>query len=85
MKTVTAREIQHGLSGYLERVSRGETLRITKHGKGMARLVPDEAEKPANKVEWPDFAARMKRRFPDGVPVGIPISEVLHKAREERF
>ena len=69
----------------MERVSRGETLRITKQGKDMSRWVLDEAEEPANKVRWPDFAARMKRRLPDGVPVGRQASVVLQEEREERF
>ena len=51
----------------------------------MSRWVLDEAEEPANKVRWPDFAARMKRRLPDGVPVGRQARVVLQEEREERF
>ncbi len=38
-------------------------------------------EQRARKVEWPDFAARRRRIFPDGPPPGPPLSEIVCKAR----
>ena len=83
MKTVTVRDAQHGLSALLERVRRGEQVTITRRGQVVARLVPPAPRR--KKVEWPDFAARMKRLFPAGSPPGEPPSEVIRRMREERF
>ena len=42
MKTVGACEAKTHLPRLLERVSRGESLTITRHGRPVARLVPVE-------------------------------------------
>jgi len=84
MKPATAREVQHGFGRVLARVSRGETVVITKHGKKVAQLIPLPPE--AGKApRWPDFEARLKRRFPDGPLPGAPASTVISEMREERF
>ncbi len=83
MKTATVREVQHKLSRVLARVRRGEEITITRRGKAVARLVPTAL--PDNrKVEWPDFAGRMKRLFPAGPPLGKSTSEVVLELREDR-
>ena len=41
MKTVGSFDAKTRLSELLERVSHGESFLITKHGRPMARLVPD--------------------------------------------
>ncbi len=41
MITVTAAEGKNSFPELLERVERGETVRILKHGRARARLVPD--------------------------------------------
>ena len=84
MKTATVREVQHKLSRVLARVKRGEEITITKRGKAVARLVPTAVAAGGEKAEWPDFAGRMKRLFPNGPPPGKPTSEVVMDLREER-
>ncbi|BBK31592.1 prevent-host-death family protein [Stella humosa] len=44
MTTVGAFEAKTHLSALLERVSRGEEITITRHGKVVARLVPPEVD-----------------------------------------
>lgn len=44
MTTVGAFEAKTNLSALLERVAQGESFRITRHGKPIARIVPDEPE-----------------------------------------
>jgi prevent-host-death family protein len=46
METVGAFEAKTHLSSLLERVERGETVTITRHGKPVARLVPVEHRNP---------------------------------------
>jgi prevent-host-death family protein len=47
MDTVGAFEAKTHLASLLERVERGETFTITRHGKPVARLVPVERRDPA--------------------------------------
>ena len=44
MKTIGAYEAKTHLPRLLERVARGETLTITRHGQPVARLVPVETD-----------------------------------------
>ena len=44
MEVVGAFEAKTHLSALLTRVENGETFVITKHGKPIARLIPDKAE-----------------------------------------
>jgi prevent-host-death family protein len=80
MKTATVREIRHDFGRVLNWVEDGEQVEITKRRRVVARLVPVRAK--AKKIEWPDFQARLKMTFPNGVK-GKPISEILDEARGE--
>jgi prevent-host-death family protein len=44
MRHIQASEAKTHLPSLLDDVERGETLVITRHGKPIARLVPDEAQ-----------------------------------------
>ena len=44
MRHIQASEAKTHLPSLLDNVERGETLVITRHGKPIARLVPDEAQ-----------------------------------------
>ncbi len=46
MKSVGAFEAKTHLNELLTRVSNGETIRITRRGIPVAKLVPDQEEKP---------------------------------------
>ncbi len=83
MKKATAREVQHGFSGYLERASRGESVVITKHGKKMARLVP-EGEGQRRPVRRPDFEARLGAIYGEGWRAATTGTEAVQEARGER-
>jgi prevent-host-death family protein len=48
MRHIQASEAKTHLSSLLDDVERGETLVITRHGKPIARLVPDEAGQKAD-------------------------------------
>lgn len=83
MATATVREVQHQLRAFLDRVERGEEIAITRRGHAIARLAPLRPKR--TKRHWPDFEARMKRLFPDGVPKGEPPSESIRTMRGERL
>ncbi len=46
MDTIGAFEAKTHLSSLLERVARGESFTITRHGKPVARLVPAQQREP---------------------------------------
>ena len=80
MKTASIREIRHDFGKVLNWVEDGERVEITKRRRVVAMLVPVKAK--TKKLEWPDFEARRKKIFPNGVK-GKPISEILDEARGE--
>jgi antitoxin (DNA-binding transcriptional repressor) of toxin-antitoxin stability system len=59
MKTITIRELLHNPTRTLRVVERGGTVRLTRRGQPVARLIPEPAPAP-RKIKWPDFAARAK-------------------------
>lgn len=80
MKTATVREIRHDFGRLLTWIEEGEQVEITKRKRVVARLVPVKA-KP-RKVKWPDFAARRRKLFPNGIR-GKPVSEIVDEGRGE--
>lgn len=71
MKTISARELHHHTSEVLARVERGEEIKISKRGKLVACVMPAQKQKLA-KLRLPDFAARLKKNFPNGPIKGDP-------------
>ena len=47
MRSIQAAEAKAHLSSLLDEVERGETIVITRHGKPIARLVPDAEDRQA--------------------------------------
>jgi len=66
MKTITMRELLHHSADVLRVVERGGTVRLTKRGRPVARLIPEPQPVP-RKVEWPDIVARTKSYCGDAV------------------
>jgi prevent-host-death family protein len=81
MITVGAFEAKTKLSELLDRVERGEEVTITRHGKPVARLVADRAEKaPADIME--EFRLVRERLRLEGV--SLPLDEILSLKNEGR-
>ncbi len=57
MKQVQASDAKARLAELLDDVERGETIVITRHGKPVARLVPDEA---ARRARFDEIVAHMR-------------------------
>jgi len=83
MKTVSIREVQHGLKDVLARVSAGETVRITRHNRVVAELTPPRRRAALKKFAMPDFLARTKVIF--GEHVLSDSTPLLREMREDRF
>ena len=59
--TVGAFEAKTHLSELLQRVEHGEHITITKHGRGVARLIPGIEQEPEN--NWSEFWERADSRI----------------------
>lgn len=77
MRTIGAFEAKTHLSALLERVSKGETITITRHGVPAARLVP--IEEPTKRIMHATLLERMRdlraRVRPDTMRVKDMIEE----------
>lgn len=76
METIGAFDAKTRLSELLERVARGESFLITKHGHPVARLVP-ESHDPA-RVE---HAVELLKSFHEHMPE-VPLEEILDSRHE---
>ena len=74
---VGAYEAKTHLPALLERVSRGEEITITKHGKAVARLVPVTG---AN-VERRHAAIDRLKEFGKGRTLDVPIKQLIEEGR----
>jgi prevent-host-death family protein len=65
------------LPALLERVSRGEQIVITKHGRPIARLVPIERAGPDRRRE----AVERLKEFGKGRTLGVPVKQLIEEGR----
>jgi antitoxin (DNA-binding transcriptional repressor) of toxin-antitoxin stability system len=56
----------------------GEVVELRKRNRVVARIVPESPR--TTPVEWPDFAARLKRNFGDRI---LPGADLLIEEREK--
>ena len=83
MTTITMRELMHNPTGVLRIVEHGGTVRLTRRGRPVARLVPDVPAKPG-KVQMPDFAARA-RAYSGGFVMSDAAVKRMKDAEDRRF
>ncbi|EJL85602.1 prevent-host-death family protein [Polaromonas sp. CF318] len=78
MHTIALSEFRANASAMIDLVEQGETVRILRHGKPVAELVPLKAEDDAAKVpNW-------KKPFePVVLPPGVSLSQAVLDERNE--
>lgn len=77
MHSVPLSEFRANASAMLDLVEKGETVRILRHGKPVAQLVPVAADEPAKVPSW-------KRPFePVVLPEGVSLSQAVLDERNE--
>ena len=78
MKTVGAFEAKTHLNELLKRVSKGETIRITRRGVPVARLIPDPENEPKDLRR---IAAEI-REIREGAKLsGLTLRELINEGR----
>jgi prevent-host-death family protein len=78
MQTISSRQARQRFRDMLNSASRGETVRITRRGEEVARLVPPPRP---NSGVLPDLTAFRKRL--KGKVKGKPLSRTVIEMREE--
>ena len=59
----------------------GEVVELKKRNRGVARIVPESPK--IRPVEWPDFAARLKKQFGDRVLT--PVADLIADRESSRY
>lgn len=88
MKTISTQQAVEQFDEYSKLAHNGEKILVTREGKPWVLLSPPAAvvasEGAADQLEWPDFAARLKKYYP--APVNGPTAtELLAQDKADRF
>lgn len=78
MSEVGGFEAKTCLSRLLDRVARGETILITRHGKAVARLAPVSPAKRSNRRKAVEQLKELRKRYTLN---GLSIRELTDEAR----
>ena len=77
MRQVQASEAKTHLPSLLDDVERGETLIITRHGKPIARLVPEDATQKQKVRQTIDRIRELRKSMP-----GMTVDEIIAAKHE---
>jgi len=77
MKTITVRDLRYDFPKVEKLLAQGEVVEITKRGKTVGRIVPEDKGRPP----LPDFLGRIRAVFGDEM---LPVTgaEIVHADRE---
>ena len=81
METASAREIQHHLAVYLNKVTKGQEINILRRNKPIARLIAIREENKEYKADWNSHRDELKKIFGKRKPTGKLMSEIVSDAR----
>ncbi len=79
MKTATVRDLRNNYTSVLRWVSAGEDVLITRRGKVIARLTP-ENDQTAQEVDWASSPEVLRDRSGDRVMTAEQSAEILAEA-----
>lgn len=81
MQTLPLSEFRANVSAMLDLVEKGETVRILRHGKPVADLVPARPEEPRPLPSWKRKIEPLRYQRPDGKTLAQLIIEERENAR----
>jgi prevent-host-death family protein len=79
MKTATVRDLRNHYTSLLDWISAGEEIVITRRGKAIARLVPEQAQ-ATSRVDWSQSPAVARDRTNSRVMSAEESQEIVHDA-----
>ena len=88
MKTISTQQAVQQFDEYSELAHNGEKILVTRSGKPWVVLTsptaPLKAELGNDRLQWPDFAARLAPHYPAPI-AGPTATELLAQDKEDRF
>ena len=81
MHTISLSEFRANASAMIDRVEQGETVRILRHGKPVAELVPAKAREPEKLPSWKRPIQPLEYQRADGKTLAQLIIEERESAR----
>jgi len=84
MKTVTVRDLRYDFPKVERMLREGKPLQITKRGKVVARLEPENGRAENKRPPLPDFLRELNEIYGDQV-FEVSGAELISADREERF
>lgn len=84
MKTASLEDLKRDISQLDTLVEGNESVLLTSQGKFIATLTPAPKPETTSKVQWPDYAARLKRHFGEVVFPSGTIQALMDEERGER-
>ena len=81
MHTISLSEFRANASAMIDRVERGETVRILRHGKPVAELVPAKSSAPEKLPSWKRPIKPLEYQRADGKTLAQLIIEERESAR----
>ena len=79
MKTATVRDLRNRYTSLLSWIGAGEEIVITRRGKAIARLIPEQ-DASNRKVDWSKSPAVMRDRSGSRVLPAAESLEIIHEA-----
>ena len=79
MKTIQASQAKAQFLGLLDAVERGETFIVTRHGKPVARIGPENTDRSARMKAALDDLEKFRKTLPR-----ISLQDILADLREDR-
>ncbi len=81
MHTLPLSEFRANVAAMIELVEKGDTVRILRHGKPVAELVPVKADAPAKVPNWKRPIEPLPIKWPQGMSGAKMIIEERENAR----
>ena len=79
MRTATVRDLRNRYSSLLDWIGAGEEIIITRRGKTIARLVPEQAQ-TSERVDWSQSPAVKRKRTTATALTAEQASTIIRKA-----
>jgi prevent-host-death family protein len=79
LKTATVRDLRNRYTSLLRWLGAGEEVVITRRGKAIARLIPEQ-DQTAHKVDWSQSPAVKRDRSKERVLSAAESLEIIHEA-----
>ena len=79
MKIATVRDLRNHYTSLLDWIGAGEEIVITRRGKAIARLVPEQ-EQASSRVDWSQSPAVGRNRMNARVISADELKEIVHDA-----